>query len=100
VPEKGAILKLVEGWKKRQRGRNLAAESRQKQKDGSQRKFATVHRGTTHCAKMAWRKRNAGKHQTRDSMVQGTSKGQMLRRREQTQQQCNKGIRKRDLKER
>jgi hypothetical protein len=57
VPKEDAILKPVEGWKKRQRGWHLAAECRQKLKDGSCRKLGAPHRRTTRHAKVAWCKR-------------------------------------------
>jgi hypothetical protein len=50
VPKEDAVVKPVEGWKKQQKGQKL--------KDGSHRKLAPAHRGTTHCVNVTWHKRN------------------------------------------
>jgi hypothetical protein len=100
VPKEDAVVKPVEGRKKRQTGRNLAEERRQKPKDGSRRKLAATRRGTNRRAKVARRKGNVvGENRTRDNVVRGTPKGRTLERRQRAQEQCDKGIRKRDVKE-
>lgn len=91
--------------KKWHRGWNLAAECCQKRKEwtqvncGSWRKSVTAGMKMTHCGKVAQHKGNVRKNRTRDKVVQGTLKGQMLWRRQWAQQECNKRMRNRDLKE-
>jgi hypothetical protein len=64
VPKEDAAVMPVVGPKNQCRVKNLAADSRQKRKDGtrriheSRRKLAASCRKVSHCAAVAWRKRN------------------------------------------
>jgi hypothetical protein len=80
VPKKLAAVETGRVPNKRHRKQNLAAERCRKPKDGSQRKLANAHRGTTHCGKVARHKGNVGKNWTRD-VVRGTLKRWTFRRR-------------------
>jgi hypothetical protein len=64
APEKDAIVKPVEGQKKRHKGRKQAAGRRREPKElsrgdcGSRRKLAAAFRKVSQRATVAWRKRN------------------------------------------
>jgi hypothetical protein len=64
APKKDAVVKPVEGWKKRHRGRKPAAGRRGWPKEmtlgdcGARRKLAAAWRKVSSCATVAWRKRN------------------------------------------
>jgi hypothetical protein len=64
APEEDAIAKPVEGWKKRHKGRNQAAERRGEPKEltrgncGSRRKLVAACRQVSRHATVAWLKKN------------------------------------------
>jgi hypothetical protein len=60
---------------------------------GPRKELAAAGRKMICCAKVAQRKR-----QGKDKVAPKTSKGRTFRRKLRAQQQCNKGIRKQDLK--
>jgi hypothetical protein len=107
VPKEHAAVKPVGGMRKRRRGRNLAAERRQKPKEwtrvncGIRRKLATACMKMTHCAKVArCNKGNVvGKNRTRDSVVRGTLKRRKFGRRRELETERKYSIRNRRLKQ-
>jgi hypothetical protein len=82
VPKEDAVVKLVEGWRKRRRDRNLATERRWKLKErtwgycGSQKRVTAAGRRMTRCAAVAQLRRNViSKDRTRKQVEQGAPKG-------------------------
>jgi hypothetical protein len=95
IPKEDAILKLVRGWKKRHRDRNLAADLRQKPKErtqgncGFQKKFTAADRTMTRHANKGCYKRNCKTNWTRDKIERGSWRVWALRKRLQA---CQEGI--------
>jgi hypothetical protein len=103
VPKEHAA---VGGLRKRCRGRNLAAERRQKSKErtrvncGSRRKLAAAGLKMTHRAEVARRKGNfVGNNRTRDSVVRGTLKRRTFGRRRGPKTERKYGIRNTRLRQ-
>jgi hypothetical protein len=90
VPKEDVAVETGRAPNERHRGRHLAAgrrgqlEERTWENCGSHKKLGAARRKMTHRAGVARCKGNVvGKNRTRDKVVQGTPKGQMLGRRHQ-----------------
>jgi hypothetical protein len=81
IPKEDAIVKPIEGQRKRRRDQNLAMEHHKKPKErtqgycGSQKRVTVASRRMTHCAGVAWLRRNIRRNRTRKQVERGAPKG-------------------------
>jgi hypothetical protein len=98
VPKEDATVETGRALNKRHRGQHVATGWRSQLEERtwgnceSHKKLGAACRKMAHHAGAAWCKGNVGKNQTRDKVVQGTPKGQVLRRRHQPEPERKSGI--------